>query len=94
MAETPPPLTSGSAPSAVPAALWEEAGWLECQLSVELPLHKFTVRDLLQLTVGSIVETNWRNGHDMPLRVNHRQVAWVEFEALGESLAVRVTELI
>ena len=94
MAETPPPLTSGSAPSAVPAALWEQAGWLDCQLSVELPLHKFTVRDLLQLTVGSIVETNWKNGDDMPLRANRRQIAWVEFEALGDALAVRVTELV
>jgi flagellar motor switch/type III secretory pathway protein FliN len=78
----------------MPSALWEEAGWLECQLSVELPLYGFTVRDLLQLSVGSVVETHWENGDDMPLRANKRQIAWIEFEALGESLAVRVTELL
>ena len=74
--------------------MWDEAGWLKCALSVELPLHGFTVRDLLQLSVGSIVETQWKNGDDMPLRANQRQVAWIEFEALGDSLAVRVTELL
>lgn len=94
MAETPPPLPTIPAPSANPAPLWEEAGWLECHLSVELPLHGFTVRDLLQLSVGSIVETHWKNGDDMPLRANKRQIAWIEFEALGEALAVRVTELL
>jgi flagellar motor switch/type III secretory pathway protein FliN len=74
--------------------LWDEAGWLKCDLSVELPLHGFTVRHLLQLSAGSIVETHWKNGDDMPLRANQRQIAWIEFEALGESLAVRVTELL
>ncbi|MBZ5642886.1 MAG: FliM/FliN family flagellar motor C-terminal domain-containing protein [Acidobacteriia bacterium] len=94
MAENSASLTSIAPPSAVPPALWEEAGWLDCQMSVELPLHKFTVRDLLQLAAGSIVETNWKNGEDMPLRANRRQIAWVEFEALGDALGVRVTELI
>jgi flagellar motor switch/type III secretory pathway protein FliN len=92
VAETPPSLVP--APPAVPPGLWEEAGWLKCQLSVELPLFGFTVRDLLQLSVGSIVETHWKNGDDMPLRVNKRQIAWIEFEALGDDLAVRVTELL
>ncbi len=74
--------------------LWEEAGWLPCNLSVELPLHGFTVRDLLELSVGSVVETQWKTGEDMPVRANRRQIGWVEFEALGEYLAFRLTELI
>ena len=74
--------------------LWEEAGWLECELSVELLVHGFTVRELLQLSVGSVVETQWKNGNDMPLHANRRQIGWVEFEALGESLAVHLTELL
>lgn len=94
MAETPPSLPSAPAPPATPSPLWEEAGWLNCQVSVELPLHGFTVRDLLQLSVGSIVETHWKNGEDMPLRANKRQIAWIEFEALGDALAGRVTELL
>lgn len=74
--------------------LWEEAGWLPCVLSVELPLHGFTVRNLLELSVGSVVETQWKTGEDVPVRANRRQIGWVEFEALGEFLAFRLTELI
>jgi flagellar motor switch/type III secretory pathway protein FliN len=73
--------------------VWEEAGWLQCRLSVELPVQGFTIRDLLQLSVGSILETQWKSGHDLPLRANRRQIGWVEFEALGAFLAIRLTEL-
>lgn len=78
----------------ISAVLWEEAGWLECELSVELPLHGFTVGNLLRLAVGGTVETNWKNGDDIPLLANRRQIAWIEFEALGDALAFRVTELL
>ena len=80
--------------AAFSAAMWEEAGWLVCELAVELPVHAFTVRELLKLTIGSIVETHWKCGDDMPLRASNRQIGWVEFEALGETLAVRLTELV
>ena len=86
------PLLSPETPG-ISAGLWEEAGWLQCDLSVELPVPGFTVRDLLRLSVGSVVETQWKNGHDVPLHANKRQIGWIEFEAVGESLAVRLTEL-
>lgn len=78
----------------ISSSLWEEAGWLGCDVSVELPVYGFTVGKLLHLAVGSIVETQWRSGSDVPLRANRRQIAWIEFDALGESLAFRVTELL
>lgn len=77
-----------------PAALWEEAGWLPCVMSVELPVKGFSVRDFLGLTIGSLVETAWKSGVDAPLRVNGCQIGWAEFEQLGERLGVRVTELL
>ena len=92
MAEAPGAPTS-VAPGFSPA-MWEEVGWLGCELSVELPVYAFTVRDLLQLAIGSIVETQWKSGEDMPLRASNRQIGWVEFEALGDTLAVRLTELV
>ena len=76
------------------AALWEEAGWLPCDLTVELPVQSLSVRDLLELSVGSLVLTEWKSGQDAPLRANGRQVGWVEFEQMGESLGVRLTELL
>lgn len=81
------------APPGAPADPWEEAGWLTCELNVAVPVPEFTVRELLRLAIGSIVETQWRNGHDLPLHANQRQIGWVEFEAAGESLAVRITAL-
>jgi flagellar motor switch/type III secretory pathway protein FliN len=73
---------------------WEEAGWLECRLSVELPVHAFTVRDLLQLAVGTIVESRWKSDEDLPLRANRRQIGWAECEVSGEFLGIRLTELL
>ncbi len=78
----------------IPIALWEEAGWLPSDISVELPVLDFSVRKLLELSVGSLVETEWKSGGDVPLRVNARQIGWVEFEQMGESLGVRLTELL
>ena len=84
----------GSLRPDIPLALWEEAGWLRCAVSVELSVHDFSVRDLLELTVGSLVETEWKSGEDAPLRVNGWQIGWAEFEQMGESLGVRLTELL
>ena len=45
--------------------VWSEAAWLPCTLSVDLSLCRFTVRDLLQLEVGAILETDHVNGSDV-----------------------------
>jgi flagellar motor switch/type III secretory pathway protein FliN len=84
----------GSPQPEIPAELWEEAGWLPCGISVELPVQRLSVRDLLELSVGSLVETAWKSGEDAPLRVNGYQIGWVEFEQIGDSLGVRLTELL
>jgi flagellar motor switch/type III secretory pathway protein FliN len=78
----------------IPIAVWEEAGWLPCELSVELPVRSLSVRDLLELSIGSLVQTEWKSGQDAPLRVNGRQVGWVEIEQMGDLLGVRLTELL
>jgi flagellar motor switch/type III secretory pathway protein FliN len=67
--------------------------WLPCTLALDLPVVKFTVRDLLHLTKGSIVETAYHQSSDLPLRVNGQLVGWTEFEVVGERLAVRLTDL-
>ncbi len=66
--------------------------WLPCTLSVDLPLVKFTIGDLLRLTEGSIVETACHQTSDVPLRVNHLLIGWTEFEVIGDRLAVRITD--
>lgn len=67
-------------------------GWLPCHLSVALAVSKFTVRDLLNLKKGSIVETSCHYTSDVPLRVNGMLIGWSEFEVVGTHLTVRITE--
>ncbi len=67
--------------------------WLPCTLALDIPVVKFTVRDLLGLTAGSVVETAHHQSSDLPLRVNGQLVGWTEFEVVGERLAVRLTDL-
>ena len=73
---------------------WKEAQYLICELTIELPVPKFTVRDLLQLDKKSVVDTRCKQAVNLPLKVNGQELAWVEFEVLVDRLAVRLMELI
>ncbi|MGA9673391.1 MAG: FliM/FliN family flagellar motor C-terminal domain-containing protein [Terracidiphilus sp.] len=66
--------------------------WLPCLLSLEVPVVRFTIGDLLTLTLGSIVESSCHHTSDVPLRVNKLLIGWTEFEVIGDRLAVRITE--
>ena len=67
--------------------------WLPCSVSVDLPVIKFTVRDLVSLQRGAVFESSYHQSSDLPLRVNGQLVGWTEFEVVGERLAVRLTDL-
>jgi len=66
--------------------------WLPFNLSLELPVARFTIGDLLTLAKGSIVETACHHTSDVPLRVNHILIGWTEFEVIGDKIAVRITD--
>ena len=74
-------------------ALWRPLLALPCELTVDLPLPDVTIADLLELGAGSVMRTSWQVAQDVPLRINDTLVGWGEFEAVGNRLAVRVTEL-
>lgn len=65
---------------------------LPCTLSLELPVVRFTIGDLLKLSKGSIVQTASHHTSDVPLRVNQLLIGWTEFEVVGDRLAVRITD--
>ena len=67
--------------------------WLPCTLALDLPVMHFTVRDLLELRAGKLVETACHQSSDIPLRVNGLLMGWTEFEVIGERLAARITDL-
>jgi flagellar motor switch/type III secretory pathway protein FliN len=72
---------------------WQPVMNLPCQLTVDLGVPAFRVSDFLQLRPGSVIGTQWRVTHDLPLRVNGTLIAWAELEGAGNHLAVRLTEL-
>jgi hypothetical protein len=67
--------------------LLDNMAWLPCRVTVELPVVRFTIGDLLALTQGSIVETACNQTSDVPLRVNRLLIGWTEFEVIGDRLA-------
>jgi flagellar motor switch/type III secretory pathway protein FliN len=77
-----------------PADPWMELFPLACLVSIDLAVPRFTVRDLLRLDVGSVIEAHWKEGTHLPVQANGRQIGWAEFEVIGDRLAVQVTELI
>jgi len=66
--------------------------WLPFTLSLEIPVVRFTIGDLLSLGKGTIVETAFHHTSDLPLRVNQLLIGWTEFEVIGDKIAVRITD--
>lgn len=85
---------SEALPAALPAEdKWRSLSWLPCELTLDLPVAHFSVRGLLQLKVGTVVETSYSRGAEIPLRANGELIGWAEFEPVGDHIGVRVTEL-
>ena len=66
---------------------------LPVELDVSIPLREFRVRDLLALEPGRLIESEWNNGVDLPLKAGAVQLAWSEFEVIETELVVRLTRL-
>ena len=86
-------VTQQPQPEEQPVNIWNEAQYLVCDLTVELQVPNFAVRDLLRLDRGSVVNTQCKQAANLPLNVNGQMVAWAEFELLGDRLAIRLMEL-
>jgi len=74
--------------------LWPEVLELPCHLYVELEVAHFTVRDLLDLHADSVVDTQRREGANVPVKVNGVMVGWAEFDVIEDRLSVRLTEML
>jgi flagellar motor switch protein FliM len=73
---------------------WAEVFPLTCLVTLDLEVPDFTIRDLLRLNVGSVIDAHWKEGTHLPFQANGRQLGWVDFEVIGDRLAIQVTELI
>jgi len=72
---------------------WAVASLLPCTLSVDVVAPGFTIGDLLDLEVGSIINTHHASGNPVPVWVNGVRIGWAEFDVLGKHVAVRITEV-
>jgi len=71
----------------------DSVAMLTCRISLEIPVPRFTVRDLLRLSPEDVIDTRWAQTADVPLRINGLLLSWAEFELIGNKMAVRLTEL-
>ncbi len=75
-------------------AAWNHVKGLLCRLSVEIPIQHFTLRQLLDLGPGAILDTHYEKGSHVPVIVNGELIARGEFDVMEETLAIRLTELV
>ena len=64
------------------------------QVTAELGKAKMSVRDILKLGTGSVVELDRLAGGPVDLLVNNKLVARGEVVAIDDNFGVRITELI
>jgi flagellar motor switch protein FliN/FliY len=67
---------------------------VEMTLSVEIGRARMTVRELLQLSPGSVVELDRAAGAPADLLVNGRLIARGEVVVVDEDFGLRITELV
>lgn len=63
-------------------------------LTVELGSCQLPMREVLQLSPGSVVQLDKTAGTPVELRVNHKLVARGEVVVIEERLGIRITELV
>jgi flagellar motor switch protein FliM len=74
-------------------ASWPVLRRLPMTLRARIPLHRFTVRGLVELKVGQVLESAWPSMDDVPLKVGAVQLSWCEFEVVDQQIALRLTQL-
>ncbi len=66
---------------------------LPVMVAVAVPVRNFRVRNLLAMRAGTVLESQWGHGEDIPLASGDVPLAWAEFEVVDAQLCVRVTRL-
>ncbi len=89
---TPPPLTKEKQENGAPTL--DMLMDVNLQLSVELGSTQMTVRQILDLQKGAVVELNRIAGDAVDIYVNDRLLAKGEVVVVDDKFGVRITELI
>jgi flagellar motor switch/type III secretory pathway protein FliN len=78
--------------AATPNDLCDLLPWLPCELTLDLPVVRFKIRDLAKLKPGTIVETASPHLGDIPLRLHGRLIGWTKLEAVGDRMVARIID--
>ena len=62
-------------------------------ISVELPCQRLSVREVLALEPGRVVVTPRAAGDSVDIRIGRDQIAEAEMIVIGNTLAVRISDL-
>ncbi|MBI2307799.1 MAG: flagellar motor switch protein FliN [Rhodocyclales bacterium] len=102
--------TAASQPAAVPAQIFQNFGgdpgkgsiMNELELILDIPVHisvelgrtKLTIKNLLQLAHGSVVELDAMAGEPLDVLVNGTLIAQGEVVVVNEKFGIRLTDII
>ena len=89
---------SSSAPVCWMSRIEEHPAWPSLArvpetLTALIPLRQFTVRALLLLDKGQMIESDRPLAEDIPMKIGAVQIAWGEFEVVEHRMALRVTRV-
>lgn len=86
------PISAETSPLETLQNVTEAFYWLPCLATADIPVAGFTVRDLLRLQKGTIVQTMLRVTNSVPIHVNNVILGTGQLEVIDDRLAVRITE--
>ena len=72
---------------------WPSLSRVPETLTALIPLRPFTVRSLLLLEKGQMIESDRALSEDIPMKIGSVQIAWGEFEVVEHIMALRVTRV-
>ena len=92
--ESPRPFSSSGAPSEVPIRDINMVLDIPVQLSVELGRTKVSIKHILQLGQGSVVELDALAGEPMDVLVNGYLIAQGEVVVVNDKFGIRLTDVV
>jgi flagellar motor switch/type III secretory pathway protein FliN len=72
---------------------WGEIVLIPAKLAASVAFKNLKLRELCELSVGSILTTAHAAGLPVPVSVAGTFIGWAEFQVVGERLALRIADL-
>lgn len=72
---------------------WHVLARVPQTVTAMIPLPNFTMKNLLMLEKGLVIESTVPTTDMIPIRIGSVRIAWGEFEVVEHALAMRVTKL-